>query len=124
MDMMKCVAQRSKRKYIDADVMINELRELRTKYLIRSVFGEDMRDNAVTAGTLEAVAQILDGLPAADVAEVKHGRWRKERVSSTGYGSYGVYQCSICGALFPDIGYGYNYCPNCGSRMDLDGDTE
>lgn len=70
MDMMKCVAQRSKRKYIDADVMINELRELRTKYLIRSVFGEDMRNNAVIAGTLEAVAQILDGLPAADVVEV------------------------------------------------------
>lgn len=55
------------RKYIDAEVMINELRELRTKYLIQSVFGEDMRDNAVIAGALGAVAQILDGLPAADI---------------------------------------------------------
>lgn len=60
--------------------------------------------------------------PADDVVEVKHGRWRKERVSSTGCGSYGVYQCSICGAMFPDIGYGYNYCPNCGAKMDEDED--
>ena len=54
-----------------------------------------------------------------DVQEVKHGRWYKGRVSSTGGGSYGVYQCSICEAMFPDVGYGYNYCPNCGSRMDI-----
>jgi hypothetical protein len=64
------------------------------------------------------IIALADAVPAADVQEVRHGRWRKERVSSTGSGSYGVYQCSICGAMFPDIGYGYNYCPNCGAKMD------
>ena len=93
-------------KYIDAEVMINALRELRTKHLIQSVFGEDMRDNAVTAGTLEAVAQILDGLPAADVQEVRHGRWAD---------NVWVFTCSECGN---DAGERWDYCPHCGAKMD------
>ena len=86
-------------KYIDADRLIETLNKEKVP------FNDDVNYFILNA-------------PAADVQEVKHGRWRKERVSSTGYGSYGVYQCSICGAMFPDIGYGYDYCPNCGAKMD------
>ena len=45
----------------------------------------------------------------ADVAPVRHGRWEKE---------YGYYKCLLCNSLddFAD-----NYCPNCGARMDGDG---
>ena len=63
-----------------------------------------------------SLADVINTLQT-DVQEVKHGRWEKGRVSSTGGGSYGVYQCSICEAMFPDVGYGYNYCPNCGASM-------
>lgn len=46
----------------------------------------------------------------ADVAPVRHGRWKKE---------YGHYKCSLCNGLddFAD-----NYCPNCGARMDKEVD--
>lgn len=109
--------KKHEKKYIDSEVffkVINTLPYKDTSYPDASAYN----------GAISDVADMLTHFPAADVVEVRHGRWRKERVSSTGSGSYGVYQCSICGAMFPDIGYGYNYCPNCGSRMDLDGDTE
>lgn len=45
----------------------------------------------------------------ADVVEVKHGRWIKDK--------YGVRRCSVCEDCYQDVGYGWNYCPNCGADM-------
>lgn len=53
---------------------------------------------------------------------IKHGRWI--RTGEDGY-------CSVCKCDMPmfrnEWEWEYTetpYCPNCGSRMDLDGDTE
>ena len=51
-------------------------------------------------------------------AHPKKGKWIKDRLSSTCGGSYGVYRCSECENSYQDIGYGWNYCPNCGARME------
>ena len=58
-------------------------------------------------------------VPAADVAEVKRGRW----LITCGY-PHKVY-CSECYAtLVPNVEWlktyniASNYCPNCGSKMD------
>lgn len=56
----------------------------------------------------------LDELPTAE----KKGKWIKDRLSSTLGGSYGVYRCSECESSYQDIGYGWNYCPNCGAKME------
>ena len=50
--------------------------------------------------------QELISLPAADVAPVVHGRW----ISHKGY-----CECNLCHNLF---GSYFNYCPNCGAKMD------
>ena len=47
-------------------------------------------------------------IPAADVAPVVHGRWKGEGM--------GDYSCSLCTEVVS--GNEYNYCPNCGARMD------
>ena len=48
--------------------------------------------------------------PAVDVAPVKHGEWdKKPFLIGTSY------YCSECGDNF---GEPYNYCPNCGAKMD------
>lgn len=59
--------------------------------------------------------------PAADVQEVKHGKWLKpsnEPVDSK------QWICSECKGLTETAYYCwhcyYNYCPNCGTRMDGD----
>ena len=57
--------------------------------------------------------QIIKDLPAADVAEVVHGRW-----IPTEYPFMNECEdCSSCGyrTLY---GNGYDYCPNCGAKMD------
>ena len=51
---------------------------------------------------------------AADVAPVRHGRWVKQ--DKYAFGTF--YDCSICDNRILDTGRSWNYCPNCGCRMD------
>ena len=51
----------------------------------------------------------LKSVPAADVVEVRHGRW----IGKT-------YKCSLCGKWVDPLqgDADMNYCPNCGAKMD------
>lgn len=51
-------------------------------------------------------------------AEPKTGRWISDRLVSTNGGTYGIRRCSECEAYYQDIGYGWNFCPTCGARME------
>lgn len=59
-------------------------------------------------------ASDINSIPAADVVEVKRGRW-EPRMQDDGYGEYLLYFCSECGAVSPNTTR--NYCQNCGARM-------
>ena len=65
--------------------------------------------------------RILYNAPAADVAEVRHGRW--EEIDDDYAYAENVYRCSVCGEEW-DILEGtpeqnmYYYCPSCGAKMD------
>ncbi len=52
---------------------------------------------------------------ATDVAPVVHGRWKP---------SGGLLECQNCGEIYStrggNEGKAWNYCPNCGARMDGD----
>lgn len=66
-----------------------------------------------------ALREALDRVPAADVTEVKHGRWI---VAETEYAwncaEYPAsYKCSKCGYI-AKAGLEDNYCPHCGAKMD------
>ena len=56
--------------------------------------------------------------PIADMMEVKHGQWLKYITDEL----HEVWcdKCSICGFELDDLitAEGYNYCPNCGAKMD------
>lgn len=54
----------------------------------------------------------LKDIPAADVVEVRHGRWEKVRVNPAAI----EFCCSECGHQSV-LGWD-NYCSNCGARMD------
>ena len=62
----------------------------------------------------------IECAPAADVAEVVHGRWKLLDECSNA----GVY-CSIChkavyreSAWYKNVHIKSKYCPNCGAKMD------
>ena len=52
---------------------------------------------------------------AIEALERKNGKWIEDREM------YKVYRCSVCDDCYQDVGYGYNYCPNCGADMRGDG---
>ena len=67
---------------------------------------------------MDVILAIVDAQPAADVVEVRHGRWETAPYN-------GVYdmRCSACG-FAPGIRfYSSDYCPNCGARMDKEDET-
>lgn len=65
-----------------------------------------------------ALKCFVEGIPAADVAPVRHGRWQYNT-------DFYVWCCSECGEN-PTKGTGVvttaeklpAYCPNCGAKMD------
>lgn len=63
----------------------------------------------------EAIRKFILEAPAADVVEVRHGRNLKDDTPS-------LFECSVCNWCSYDTLCGdtedYNYCPNCGARMD------
>lgn len=55
----------------------------------------------------------------------QHGQFKLHRQRRTGRNA--TYKCSCCGKLcssyYNDLGI-WNYCPHCGSKMDLEHDNE
>ena len=71
------------------------------------------------AVSFETVIRFIEMYPAVDVAEVAHGVWEK---ADDGDGAV----CSVCREDFCNIYLEidrFRYCPNCGARMDGDGDA-
>lgn len=68
---------------------------------------------------IEAVqTDYIERLPAADVAEVVHGQWIDGAEDFT-CGNHNA-ECSICRCYVSWDGCDedFNYCPNCGAKMD------
>ena len=53
--------------------------------------------------------------PAVDAEPVKHGEWMP---ISSNKKWIDVSKCSVCGKQYSLYPLDYNYCPNCGARMD------
>lgn len=66
----------------------------------------------------------IKGIPAADVAPVRHGKWVE-------YPRAHYFKCSECKytvpyrkAIFVNGNREYDYCPSCGARMDKEDEHE
>lgn len=65
------------------------------------------------------LVDVFAGIPVADVAPVVHGRWIEytKVIIPEPYNKWEqAWKCSECG--FNDGFVAYNFCPNCGARMD------
>lgn len=86
-------------RLIDADALV---KELGSKWNVL-----DDQDFAN-----KAVWRTIEAAPTVDVPDRKVGKWMAEPNC--------WYRCSNCGQHYPSIrGYmDYNYCPNCGAKME------
>lgn len=75
-----------------------------------------------------AIKLVEATLSAADVAEVRHGRWIEDERTYPGPGLKNNL-CSVCGEIAGswkeglEPGRKWAYCPNCGARMDKEVET-
>ena len=99
-------------KYIDADELLKRLNAC--KYPAEKTTMRQVTYNAVISDACRSV----DAMPAADVQEVRHGRWKHTRdLYSCPDGNQLFYGkiCSVCNNVSP---YETPYCMNCGAKMD------
>ena len=68
-------------------------------------------------GLADCIASEISGLPAADVAPVRHGRWIHTDLAAHWYGKDECSECTYHEHDRRDLSH-FNYCPNCGARMD------
>lgn len=101
------------KEYIEGAVAVQELEVLRQEYEMH-----DDCDELVARRCRDA----LSAVPAADVAEVRHGRWEflgpNRLIKSCMCGT-----CSVCHVRSVYI-VNTAICPNCGARMDKEGEHE
>lgn len=64
----------------------------------------------ITRNDFKLIDRVLFEFPAADVEEVRHGRWIEASAEDPC-----EYRCSECGWLTDDE---WNYCPYCGALMN------
>ena len=85
---------------------------LKANFVVLGEFANDLWHS----GTVRIA---IDNAPTVDAVEVVHGRW--EAVDHDG--SWRVDKCSACHKRMHYVDYDqpYAYCPNCGAKMDGDG---
>ena len=108
-------------EYIERKVVINRIKEYTLDVYDIDLddakqFGGNSRIENYCEGLYEAT-ELVDDIPAADVAPVVHGQWEP-----------GNPICPVCGEtkfkdLDADIWCDWmpDFCPNCGAKMDLEG---
>lgn len=111
-------------EYIEREAAINQIKEYAS-----DVYGIDLDDANQFSGDslaenycegLYEATELIDDMPAADVAPVVHGRWDDSgRYMFPGGGT--AVRCTECGCALTVSEYrlnNWNYCPNCGAKMD------
>lgn len=95
-------------EYIEREALLAHLRKCK----------ETSTGSGLTAAVITAIQSFVEGMPLADVAPVVLGRWIED---------HDYLKCPECGVMvkrdftFFDIG-NWNYCPNCGAKMDGKGE--
>ena len=77
--------------------------------------GGDLGGDWCHSCVINSVLEKLREFPAADVVEVRHGRWRW--VAYDANPKIGNWHCTYCNRI-PKSFQKEDFCPNCGAEMD------
>lgn len=99
-------------EYIDKDALFKDLIMDKQNYVLTEYYWS----GDYIMGFERAMDIARKALPL-NVAIVKHGKWLLERQPN---GKPYCFHCSVCDSDFHNIGIrtAYEYCPNCGAKMD------
>lgn len=91
------------------------------EYITKDKAKELVCDFCQWAGTAncEECEHPVDDAPAADVVEVRRGKWIEENATHVQDGCK-YCKCSICSEHIAILGHYLSYCPNCGAKMDAE----
>lgn len=105
------------KEYIDREATLNERPEGRNPGQVgKEEYNKGWND------CRSAFYRCISGMPAADVAEVRHGRWERHLQSSK---VAPVYTCSLCKLNVSGFEKRWiKYCPYCGARMEKEDEHE
>ena len=91
-------------EYIEREAL-----EVALNHRLNFLMAENGEYDHYTSGFDEAVTRV-ENFPAADVAEVRHGRWLCVDTDTE--------QFFLCNRCKKKEYWESNYCPNCGAKMD------
>lgn len=86
-------------RLIDADYVLKGLKN----------FNDRKHGNPHFLNGIETAKEIITNAPTIDAVPVVHGEWKDD----CDYRH--LLNCSLCGC---SVGYGTNFCTNCGAKMD------
>lgn len=113
-------------EYIEREAFAAEMKKRQdaAKEWLIEANGIDDADGKARAETILSflceVKLTLDAIPAADVVPVRHGKWKWE-FADNGWANHICSECGYTKNTDIHVRVGYHYCPNCGARMDGDG---
>ena len=96
-------------EYIKREDAIAYIREQSEE--CQKAFEELGGESGIYADAYNDLAEDFYSIPAADVVPVVHGRWGDNGIPNSILSG-----CSVCG--FTCGAYSFQYCPNCGAKMD------
>ena len=95
---------------IDRNELYNQIR----LYLNRHSLGETAVWTTLTIGE---IANIIANIPTVEVEPVQHGEWNDVQLKLFIDEPTNGFECSQCKTGWFNV-TGFNYCPNCGAKMD------
>ena len=106
-------------EYIDRDALRDTVESIDwySVYKGRLIDGAPSSANALYKAN--DIYSAIDNAPAADVAPVRHGRWIHTDLAAHWLGKDECSECTYHEKDRSDLSH-FNYCPNCGAKMDLE----
>lgn len=92
-------------RLIDADALNDVVMRLNAK-----------GDSGITRSEYKLIDSVLFEFPTIEAETVRHGKWIDKSGGIEGAWNY----CSVCGERAIEL---YDYCPNCGAKMEDDNET-
>lgn len=89
------------------------------EYIEREALKKIFIDHYADEYPTSLILAVIDNVPAADVEEVRHGKWYRHNEKEHGDTCY---YCSYCEEMALSdcmVWELTDYCPNCGEKMDL-----